>query len=126
MSAERLLDHLLAEARAGATTYAVRRLLQRRPDLEPPGKLPVIVPADEDAAFELDKVRLLAWITRQVDGAVEVEASRALRSGASWAEVAEATRTTKEQARARYGHLASDRAAQRASDPTPRAASHER
>jgi hypothetical protein len=126
MSAERLLDHLLAEARASATTYAVRRLLQRRPDLEPPGKLPVIVPAEEDAAFELDKVRLLAWIARQVDGAVEVEASTALRSGASWAEVAEATRTTEEQARARYGHLASDRSDERVSDPAPREASHER
>jgi hypothetical protein len=126
MSADRLLDRLLTQARDGATTYAVRRLVERRPDLQPPADLPVIVPTDQDAAFELDKVRLLAWITRHLDGAIEVEASRALRSGASWAELAEATRISEDQARARYGHLTPDRADQRPHDHASRETDHER
>jgi hypothetical protein len=105
-AAERSLALLEDLARTGASSYAVGRLLQRRPELTPPGRLPVVVPREEDAAFRLDKLAFLAWVLRQLDQWAEVEASAALRAGASWAQLAAATRISKEEARARYGHLA--------------------
>jgi len=104
--AERTLALLEDLARTGATSHAVGRLLQRRPELTPPGKLPVVVPREEDAAFRLDKLAFLAWVVRQLDRWAEVEASAALHAGASWAQLATASRTSPEEARARYGHLA--------------------
>ena len=105
-AAERTLALLEDLARTGASTFAVGRLLQRRPELTPPGRLPVVVPRDEDAAFRLDRLAFLAWVVRQLDGWAEVEASGARHAGASWAQLATATRTSEDQARARYGHLA--------------------
>ena len=105
-AAERTLALLEDLARTGASTFAVGRLLERRPELTPPGRLPVVVPRDEDAAFRLDKLAFLAWVVRQLDGWAEVEASGALHAGASWAQLATATRTSEDQAQARYGHLA--------------------
>jgi len=105
-AAERTLELLEDVARTGATTFAVGRLLQRRPDLAAPAGLPVVVPRDQDAAFRLDKLAFLAWVARQLGVQAEVEASGALRAGASWAQLATATRTSEDQARARYGHLA--------------------
>jgi len=105
-AAERTLGLLEDLARTGATTFAVGRLLQRRPDLAAPAGLPVVVPRDEDAAFRLDKLAFLAWVVRQLGGWAEVEASGALSAGAGWAQLATATRTSQDAARARYGHLA--------------------
>jgi hypothetical protein len=105
-SAERTLALLEDLARTGATTFAVGRLLERRPELTPPGRLPVIIPREEDAAFRLDKLAFYTWVVRQLGLDAEVEASAALRAGASWAQLAAATRTSQEEARARYGHLA--------------------
>jgi len=106
-AAERTLALLEDLARTGASTFAVGRLLQRRPELTPPAAgLPVVVPRDEDAAFRLDKLAFLSWVVRQLDGWAETEAFGALRAGASWAQLATATRTSQDQARARYGHLA--------------------
>jgi hypothetical protein len=105
-SAERSLALVEDLARTGATTFAVARLLQRRPELTPPGRLPVIVPREEDAAFRLDKLAFLTWVIRQLGLDAEVEASAALRAGASWAQLAAATHTSQEEARAGYGHLA--------------------
>ncbi|HEY8557852.1 MAG TPA: hypothetical protein VIM97_10995 [Actinomycetes bacterium] len=104
--AERTLALLEDLARSGATTFAVGRLLQRRPDLAAPAGLPVVVPRDEDAAFRLDKLAFLAWAVRQLDVHAQVEASGAQRAGASWAQLATATRSSPEEARARYGYLA--------------------
>jgi hypothetical protein len=104
--AERSLALLEDIARTGATTFAVGRLLERHPELTPPGNLPVVVHRDEDAAFRLDRLAFLSWVVRQLDGWAEVEASGALHAGASWAQLATATRTSEEEARARYGHLA--------------------
>jgi hypothetical protein len=106
VTADRTLALLENLARTGATSHAVARLLQRRPELTPPGNLPVIVPRDEDAAFRLDRLAFLAWVLRQLDGWAEVEAFGALSAGASWAQLATAARTSEEEARARYGHLA--------------------
>jgi hypothetical protein len=103
--AERTLELLEDLARTGATTFAAGRLLQRRPELTPPGRLPVVVPREEDAAFRLDKLAFLSWVVRQLDVHAQVEASGALSAGASWAQLATATRTSPDQARARYGHL---------------------
>ena len=103
---ERTLALVEELARTGASTFAVGRLLQRRPELTPPGRLPVVVPREEDAAFRLDKLAFLSWVVRQLAVHAEVEASGALHAGASWAQLAAATRTSEEQARARYGHLA--------------------
>jgi hypothetical protein len=105
-AAERTLELLEELARRTATSHAVARLLQRRPDLAAPAGLPVVVPREEDAAFRLDKLAFLAWVVRQLDGWAEVEASGALSAGAGWAQLATATRTSPDQARARYGHLA--------------------
>ncbi len=105
-AAERTLALLEDLARTGASTFAVGRLLQRRPELTPPGRLPVVVPRDEDAAFRLDRLAFLAWVIRQLGVHAEVEASGALRAGASWAQLATATRTSPQEARTRYGHLA--------------------
>ena len=105
-AAERTLELLEDVARTGATTFAVGRLLQRRPDLAAPAGLPVVVPRDQDAAFRLDKLAFLAWVARQLGVQAEVEASGALRAGASWAQLATATRKSPEEARARYSHLA--------------------
>jgi hypothetical protein len=105
-AAERTLALLEDLARTGATTFAVARLLERRPELTPPGRLPVVVPREEDAAFRLDKLAFLVWVVRQLGLDAEVEASAALHAGASWAQLATATRTSAEEARARYGHLA--------------------
>src|SRR5438093_8987701 len=104
-SAERTLELLEDVARKGATSHAVGRLLQRRPDLAAPAGLPVVVPRDEDAAFRLDKLAFLAWAVRHLDGWAEVEALGSLHAGASWAQLASAARTTEDEARARYGHL---------------------
>jgi hypothetical protein len=99
-----LLDEL---ARRTATSHAIARLLDRRPDLTPPSAgLPVVVPRQEDAAFRLDKLAFLAWAVRHLDRWTEVEAYAALHAGAGWAQLATATRTSPEEARARYGHLA--------------------
>jgi hypothetical protein len=99
-----LLDEL---ARRTATSHAIARLLERRPDLAPPSPgLPVVVPRKEDAAFHLDKLAFLAWAVRHLDRWTEVEAYAALHAGASWARLAAATSTSPSQARARYGHLA--------------------
>jgi hypothetical protein len=105
-AAERSLALLEDLARSGATTFAVGRLLARRPELTPPGGLPVIVPREEDAAFRLDKLAFLAWAIRHLDGWAEVEAYGALHAEASWAQLAVATRSSEQEARARYGHLA--------------------
>jgi hypothetical protein len=105
-AAERSLALLEDLARTGATTFAVGRLLQHRPELTPPGRLPVIVPREEDAAFRLDKFAFYTWVIRQLGLDAEVEASAALRAGASWAQLAAATRTSQEETRARYGHPA--------------------
>jgi hypothetical protein len=104
--AERTLALLDELAHSGASTFAVGRLLQRRPELTPPAGLPVVVPRDQDAAFRLDRLAFLAWAVRHLDGWAEVEASGALHAGASWAQLATATRTSPEEVRARYGHLA--------------------
>jgi hypothetical protein len=66
----------------------------------------VVVPREEDAAFRLDKLAFLAGVVRYLDRWTEVEAFGALHAGASWAQVATATRISPEEARARYGHLA--------------------
>jgi hypothetical protein len=105
-AAERTLALLEDLARTGASTFAVGRLLQRRPELTPPGRLPVVVPRDQDAAFRLDRLAFLAWVVRQLDGWAEAEAFGALSTGATWAQLAIAIRTSEDQARARYGHLA--------------------
>jgi hypothetical protein len=105
-AAERTLALLEDLARTGATTFAVGRLLQRRPELTAPAGLPVVVPREEDAAFRLDKLAFLAGVVRYLDRRADVEAFGALHAGASWAQLATATRTTEDQARARYGHLA--------------------
>ncbi len=104
-AAERTLELLEDLARTGAATFAVGRLLQRRPELAAPAGLPVVVPGEEDAAFRLDKLAFLAWVVRQLGVHAEVEASGALSAGAGWAQLATATRTSPDQARARYGHL---------------------
>jgi hypothetical protein len=106
VTAERTLALVENLARTGASTFAVTRLLQRRPELTPPGRLPVIVPREEDAAFRLDRLAFLAWVVRQLGVHAEVEVSGALHSGATWAQLATATRTSEEEMRARYGHLA--------------------
>jgi hypothetical protein len=103
---ERTLELLEELARRTATSHAVGRLLERRPDLAAPAGLPVVVPRGEDAAFRLDKLAFLAWAVRQLDGWAEVEAFGALYAGASWAQLAAAARSSEDQARARYGHLA--------------------
>jgi hypothetical protein len=105
-AAERSLALLEDLARAGATTFAVARLLERRPELTPPGRLPVLVPHEEDAAFRLDKLAFLALVVRQLGLDAEIEASAALHARASWAQLATATRISEEEARTRYGHLA--------------------
>jgi hypothetical protein len=74
--AERLVERLISAARDQATTHAIRRLLERRPDLRPPAALPdlpVLIPPEEDAAYSLDRLELMAWVARQVDQAVEVD-----------------------------------------------------
>jgi len=104
---ERTLELLEELARRTATSHAIARLLERRPDLAPPSpELPVVVPREEDAAFRLDKLAFLAWAVRDLDRWTDTEAYAALQAGASWAQLATATRTSEEQARARYGHLA--------------------
>jgi hypothetical protein len=103
---ERTIELLEELARTGASTFAVCRLLQRRPDLAAPAGLPVVVPREEDAAFRLDKLAFLAGAVRHLAGWAEVDAYGALHAGASWAQVAAATHTSPEEARARYGHLA--------------------
>lgn len=119
MDATCLVEHLLAETRVTATTHAVRRLLERRPDLTPPGGLPVLVPREEDTRFVLDRLAMTAWIARQVEQAAELEASTALLGRATWAEIAQALRCTEVQARARYGHLAPAPAEPASEDTTP-------
>jgi hypothetical protein len=104
---DRMLAMLDDLAGREATSYAVARLLQRRPDLTPPAAgLPVIVPREEDAAFTLDKLAFLAWVARQASLVAEVGVSMALSAGATWPEIATAARMSTEEARARYGHLA--------------------
>jgi hypothetical protein len=103
---EQTLALLESLARTGAATFAVARLLERRPDVAAPAGLPVVVPCDEDAAFRLDRLAFLSWVVRQLDGWAEVEAFGALSAGASWVQLATVTRTSEDQARARYGHLA--------------------
>ncbi len=103
--AERLLAPLLGQAHAEATTYAVRRLLERRPDLTPPADLPVLVPRDEDAVYTLDRLTFMAWLSRQVAAAIEVDVSTALHAGATWAQLAAPLRLSAAEARERYGHL---------------------
>jgi len=103
---ERTLELLEELARRTATSHAIARLLERRPELTPPPGLPVAVPREEDTAFRLDKLAFLAWAVRHLDRWTETEAYAALHAGASWAQLATATRTSPDQARARYGHLA--------------------
>jgi hypothetical protein len=109
-AAERLLARLLGQAHAEATTYAIRRLLERRPDLIPAARLPVIVPRDEDPAYTLDRLTFMAWLARQVAAAVEVDVSTALYAGATWAQLGTALHLTAAEARERYGHLSRVRA----------------
>ena len=113
-AAERLLARVLGQAHAEATTYAIRRLLERRPDLTPPGsrpdlipagRLPVIVPRNEDPAYTLDRLAFMAWLSRQVAAAAEVDVSTALHAGATWAQLAAPLRLSAAEARERYGHL---------------------
>jgi hypothetical protein len=104
---DRTLAMLHDVAGREATTYAVARLLQRRPDLAPPAaRLPVIVPRGEDAAYALDKLAFLTWVARQASLEAEVGASMALSAGATWAQIATAAHISEDQARGRYGHLA--------------------
>jgi hypothetical protein len=105
-AAERTLALLRDLARTGATTYAVGQLLQRRPELAAPARLPVLVPREEDAAFQLDKLAFWAWMVRQLSLDAEIEASLALSAGATWAQLATATGTSQDQAQTCYGHLA--------------------
>jgi hypothetical protein len=108
-AAERLVERLISAVRAQATTHAIRRLLERRPDLRPPASLPdlpVLVPAEEGAAYSLDRLTLMAWVARQVDQAVEVDVSMCLRAGVSWRLLAKALHLAEDEARQRYGHLA--------------------
>jgi len=104
--AEHTLALLRDLAGTGATTYAVGRLLERRPELAAPAGLPVLVPREEDAAFRLDKLAFWSWMVGQLSLDAEVEASLALSAGATWAQLATATHTSQDQAQARYGHLA--------------------
>jgi hypothetical protein len=104
-AAERTLGLLRGLAQSGATSYAVGRLVARRPELAAPAGLPVIVPRDEDAAFSLDRLAFLAWAARHLEADTDIEASRALHAEATWTQLGTATRTSPEQARARYGHL---------------------
>jgi hypothetical protein len=105
-AAERSLALLEDLARAGATTFAVARLLQRRPELTLPGKLPVLVPREEDDAFRLDKLAFYTWVLRQLGLDAEIEASGALHAGATWVQLAAETRISEDEAWARHGHLA--------------------
>jgi hypothetical protein len=105
-AAERTLALLRDLARTGATTYAVGRLLQHRPELAAPARLPVLVPREQDTAFQLDTLAFWSRVVRQLSLDVEVVASLALSAGATWAQLATATRTNQDQAQARYGHLA--------------------
>jgi hypothetical protein len=107
--AERLVEYLISAARDQATTHAIRRLLERRPDLRPPAalpNLPVVIPPEEDATYSLDRLELMAWVARQVDQALEVDVRACLYAGVSWRLLAKALRLPEDQARARYGHLA--------------------
>jgi hypothetical protein len=115
-AAERLLARLLGQAHAEATTYAVRRLLERRPDLTPPADLPVLVSRDEDAAYTLDRLTFMAWLARQIAAAVEVDVSTALHAGATWAQLAAPLHLTAAEARERYAHLSRVRTPRRVRD----------
>lgn len=115
--AERLVERMLAAVRADVTTYTVRRLLERRPDLIPPGRLPVMVPHDEDCRYSLDRLALVAWAAHHADKAVEVNVPTALHADASWAEIAEALHLTKADARERFGWLAPEEMTAEPADP---------
>jgi hypothetical protein len=111
--AEATLERFLADARGDATHHAIRRLLARRPDLEPPApRLPVPVPPEEGAGFQLDALAVWAWFERQVERAVDAEVGTALQQGASWRLVAKALRAEEDEVRERYGHLGPQEGAQ--------------
>ena len=102
---ERTLERVLDQVRAAAEQHAIRMLLRYRPDLTPPGGMPVVVPPDERNRVALDKLAAVAWFARQLETAATVEVSGALRAGASWSEIGRVAKLTRAETTRRYGHL---------------------
>lgn len=100
------LASLATEIHDSAATYAISRLLERRPELDRPPQPHLRVPAAEALRVCLDRVAFVAWLEQALALVADVPVAGALRAGATWGQVAGELRCTVEEARERYQHLA--------------------